>query len=118
MKIRDLFRSQRIQVYPDGNGWVVALLDPDRGAQSVRTYGTLPEALEAIGDWMRVMTDEREIEDDPVIRDRLFDLLHNAMIRYEAGEDPNEVPEDDEKVIEYERLKAWFERQMDGSTGL
>jgi len=116
MKVRDVFVGYRVFTYPVNEGWVVGLSHHNRGEMRLQAFSNVDDALVAIRMWTEILTDDREIlEDDPMIADELRALIEEATIRYEVGED-GDASEDDEAFVANQRLREWFERQMESNT--
>jgi hypothetical protein len=61
VKTKDLFTGCSVTIMPHDDVWLVALYADDRTLVSMKTYGKLPDALEAVHEWMLMLSDETEI---------------------------------------------------------
>jgi hypothetical protein len=64
MKTRDVFAGCSVTVAPHGDVWLVSLNTDDLSQVVMKTYHDLPDALEAVHDWMLMLSDETEINID------------------------------------------------------
>jgi hypothetical protein len=107
MKTRDLFAGCHVTIAPHDDVWLVSLIDNALHTVSMQTYQELPDALEAVHEWMLMLSDETEVSPAPEVA---VDLLREAMARLAIGEDVRMPREVDEFVVRDE-LRAWFQRE-------
>jgi hypothetical protein len=106
VKTKDLFAGCFVTIAPHDDVWLVSLLTDDQKSVSMRTYRELPDALEAVHEWMLMLADETEITPDPVLENA---ALQEALARAALGEEASSPMTADE-VHMHDELRAWFGR--------
>jgi hypothetical protein len=108
VKTRDLFAGCSVTIAPHDDVWLVSLRTDNQNTVSMRTYQELPEAIEAVHEWMLMLTDEKEITPDPALA---MTTLMEALARDAAGE-PMSLPENIDETRMRDEMRTWFEREM------
>ena len=115
-RIRDLFVGYTVSLAAVEEGWVVRLITPDGVTASERAYGDLNGAMDAVHEWALVLGDEEEVEisaeDALNAAAELERRLREAQVHEMLGES-GAVDDALADIHERERLRTWFERQMD-----
>jgi hypothetical protein len=113
MRIRDLFADQHIQIAIRDGAWEVAIGD-DHGQRTVLgAYVELPEAMDIAHEALLMLADETEIVPDELMLEEARAELRERLARHAAGEpwEPNDLL--GEETGGDERLRHWFEREME-----
>lgn len=108
MKTRDLFSGCFVTIGLHNGAWAVALHTVDQKRVLMNTYTELPDALEAVHKWTRMMSDDAEISPNA---ESAADLMRETLARAALGEAVG-PPETVEEVEKPEDLRSWFEREM------
>jgi hypothetical protein len=108
MKTRDLFAGCSVMITPHDDVWLVSLTTDDLKSVSMQTYLELPEAVEAVYEWLLMLSDETEIVPDAC---GAAQILMEALARNALGEEMA-LPANIDEVVVRDELRAWFEREM------
>lgn len=116
MNIRDLFGGCHVTVLPIENYWTVRLADGSARILSSRDCLSIEETVNVMQQWLTIINDDTEILDqDPEMQEEVAALLREAIITTAAGEE-SDLPHTVAALIERERLRNWFQSQMDDGT--
>jgi hypothetical protein len=117
MRIRDLFAGCYVIALPVENYWTVQLTDSSGRILSSRICLSIEDTGSAVQQWLTVVGDETEIYDqDPALQDEVAALLREAIVSTAAGEQAD-VSHALVALLERERLRGWFQSQMDDARG-
>jgi hypothetical protein len=108
VKTKDLFAGCSVTIAPHDDVWLVSLKTDDQKTVSMRTYHELPDAIEAVHEWMLMLTDETEITPDPALATA---VLREALARLAVGEEV-QLPETIDETRPRAEMRTWFEREM------
>jgi hypothetical protein len=74
---------------------------------------SIEDTAGVVRQWLMVVDDDTEILDqDPAMQEEVASLLREAIISTAAGEQ-SDLPHAVAALIERERLRGWFQNQMD-----
>ncbi len=104
MKTRDLFADCFVRVAPHDDLWLVSL-STDEHLVVMKTYGEVPNALEAVQEWMFMLSDETEIT---------ADRIRETLARLALGETVD-LPKALGEIVEHDEFRTWFDREMEKS---
>jgi hypothetical protein len=113
VKTKDLFAGCFVTIMPHDDVWLVALHTDDQKTVSMKTYGELPDAMEAVHEWMLMLSDEMEVRVDDNAVKEAADLVRESLARMALGEEIK-MPKELDEVILRDELRTWFERAMGG----
>jgi hypothetical protein len=113
VKTKDLFAGCFVTIMPHDDVWLVALHTDDQKTVSMKTYGELPDAMEAVHEWMLMLSDETEIRVNEDAVKEAAELVREALARMALGEEV-EMPKELDEVVLRDELRTWFEREMGG----
>jgi hypothetical protein len=86
--------------------------DSERGATggtiTMKTYRELPDALEAVHEWMLMLADETAIHLSIVT---VVERMRENVARRGIGEDAA-LPSGPDEIMRCDELRRWFEREM------
>lgn len=86
--------------------------DSERGATggtiTMKTYRELPDALEAVHEWMLMLADETAIHPSIVT---VVERMRKNVARRGIGEDAV-LPSGPDEIMQCDELRRWFEREM------
>lgn len=111
MRVRDLFTGQYVKLYPHHDGWTVCLASVEGPDQFLETFQRLDAALEAAGERLLVLADERDLQPETVTGPEAQQQLREALIVHPPGE-PVDLPEDIDLPTERDRLRYWLSHEM------
>lgn len=117
MRIRDLFDGCYVTAVPIENYWTVQLTDASGRILSSRVCLSIEDSASAVQQWLTVVDDDTEVLDqNPAMQEEVASLLREAIVSMAAGEQ-SDLPHALAALIERERLRGWFQGQMDHSPG-
>jgi hypothetical protein len=108
VKTRDLFTGCHVTIAPHDDVWLVSLVDDALRTVAMQTYQELPDALEAVHEWLLMLSDETEVSPAPEVA---VGLLREAMARLAIGADVR-IPREVDEFVVRDELRAWFEGEM------
>jgi hypothetical protein len=111
MKTKDLFAGCFVTIAPDGDAWLVTLRKNNHETIVMRSYGELPDALEAVHEWMLMLGDDTQIRVGEDATMEATELMRDTLARLAIGEEAKMPDQPDEAVLQDE-LRTWFEREM------
>jgi hypothetical protein len=113
MRIRDLFGGCYVTALPIEHYWTVRLIDSSGRILSSRICLSIEDTVSSVQQWLTVVDDDTEISDqDPAMQDEVASLLREAIVTTAAGEQVD-LPHAIAALIGRERLRGWFQSQMD-----
>jgi hypothetical protein len=117
MRIRDLFDGCYVTALPIEHCWTVQLIDSSGRILSSRVCLTIEDTISSVQQWLTVVDDDTEISDqDPAMQEEVASLLREAIVTTAAGEQAD-FPHAVAALIERERLRGWFQSQMEDAPG-
>jgi hypothetical protein len=117
MRIRDLFDGCYVTARPIETYWTVQLIDSSGRILSSRVCLSLGDTVSSVQQWLTVVDDDTEISDqDPEMQEEVASLLREAIVSTAAGEQAD-LPHAVAALIERERLRGWFQGQMNDAPG-
>jgi hypothetical protein len=117
MRIRDLFDGCFVTALPIESYWTVQLTDSSGRILSSRVCHSIEDTVSAVQQWLTVVDDDTEILDqEPAMQEEVTSLLREAIVSMAAGEQ-SDLPHALAALIERERLRGWFQSQMDDTPG-
>jgi hypothetical protein len=108
VKTKDLFAGFSVTISPHDDVWLVSLHKDEQRTVTTRTYQELPVAVEAMHEWLLMLSDETEIIQDPAGADS---ELREALARAALGEEVRMSETIDHAQVRDE-MRTWFEREM------
>jgi hypothetical protein len=113
VRTRDLFDGCYVCVIPYEDAWTVRLVDESSRPVKSAAYRTMEGALHTVQQWLVLLDDDTQIlDEDPSMLAEVADVLREAILSMAIGEQAS-LPGALTALLERDRLRSWFNRQMD-----